>query len=110
VSCAKIAEPIEMPFELRTRVGPRNHVLGGVYTGASWRIPLNRPCAAAMRPFCQITLTTCYYFISARTNTAEHTQFMRQILLRLSTLSIVEMWERERFFITRQTVYYGRPM
>jgi len=25
------------------------------------RIPLNRLCAAAMRPFCQITLTTCYY-------------------------------------------------
>ena len=25
----KPAEPIEMPFELRTRVGPRNHVLDG---------------------------------------------------------------------------------
>ena len=30
--------------------GPRKHVLGAVYTGATWFIPLNRPCAAAMRP------------------------------------------------------------
>jgi len=27
VSSAKIAEPFEMPFGLRTQVGPRNHVL-----------------------------------------------------------------------------------
>jgi len=30
VSPAKTAEPIEMPFGLRNRVGPRNHVLHGV--------------------------------------------------------------------------------
>jgi len=30
VSPAKTAEPIEMPFGLRTRVGPRNHVLDGI--------------------------------------------------------------------------------
>jgi len=29
VSPAETAEPIEMPFGLRTRVGPRNHVLDG---------------------------------------------------------------------------------
>ena len=29
VSPAKTAEPIEMPFGLCTRVGPRNHVLDG---------------------------------------------------------------------------------
>jgi len=29
MSPAKTAEPIEMPFKLRTRVGPRNHVLDG---------------------------------------------------------------------------------
>jgi len=29
VSLAKMAEPIKMPFELRTRVGPRKHVLDG---------------------------------------------------------------------------------
>jgi len=29
MSCAKTAEPIEMPFGIWTRVGPRKHVLGG---------------------------------------------------------------------------------
>jgi len=29
MSCAKTAEPIEMPFEMTTRVGQRNHVLDG---------------------------------------------------------------------------------
>jgi len=28
VSCAKTAEPIEMPFGILSRVDPRNHVLG----------------------------------------------------------------------------------
>ena len=34
----------------------------GVHIGATWQIRLNRPCAAATRPFCEIrpTLTTCY--------------------------------------------------
>jgi len=30
VSAAKMAQPIKMPFGLRTQVGPRNHVLDGV--------------------------------------------------------------------------------
>ena len=34
------------------------HVLDGVHFGATWRVRLNRPCAAAIRPFCQITLIT----------------------------------------------------
>jgi len=55
VSCAKMAEVIEMPFRLWTRVGgPWKHVLGGVRIGATWRIPLNRPCAAAMRLFVKL--------------------------------------------------------
>jgi len=29
VSPAKLAQPIEMPFGLRTWVGPRNHILDG---------------------------------------------------------------------------------
>jgi len=58
----KTVEPIEMPFGLWTRVGLRKHVLHGVHTGSTWWIPLNRPSATAMQPFCQITLTTCYYF------------------------------------------------
>jgi len=32
-----------------------------VHIGATWQIRLNRLCAAAMRPFCQITLTTCCF-------------------------------------------------
>ena len=60
VICSKTAEPIEIPFGLWTQVGQRKHVLGGVHAGASWRMPLNRPCAAAMRPACQITLITCF--------------------------------------------------
>jgi len=41
-----------MPFETLDSGRPRKHVLGGVHTGATWRIPLllNRPYAAAMRP------------------------------------------------------------
>jgi len=35
----KTAEPIDMPFELWTQVGPRNHVLGG---DARWRHLANK--------------------------------------------------------------------
>jgi len=44
---------VALPFEVRTQVGPRKHALDGVHIGATWRIRLNRPCAAAvsMRPF-----------------------------------------------------------
>ena len=41
---------IEQPFGIWTRMGPRKHVLGGVHTGATWRMPLNHPCVAAMWP------------------------------------------------------------
>jgi len=50
MSPVKTAESIDMPFGIWTRVGPRKQVLGGVQTGATWRMPLKRPCAAAMRP------------------------------------------------------------
>ena len=62
MSPAKTAEPIEMPFGLWTRVGPRNHVLDGVQispwkgailSGKGWPIVKysdHRPRAAAMRP------------------------------------------------------------
>jgi len=71
-------QPIEMLFGLWARMVPRNHVLDGgrqaqrdvamatilvflwVYIGATWQIRLNRPCAAAMRPYVKlITLTPC---------------------------------------------------
>ena len=56
------AEPIEMPFRSLTRVGPRKHAdadwcaLRGVHVhiGATWRIRLNRPRAAAMRPYVKL--------------------------------------------------------
>jgi len=35
VTCAKTSEPIEMPFGMQTRVGPRNRVLDGVHIGAT---------------------------------------------------------------------------
>jgi len=62
VSCAKIAEQIEMPFGLWTRVGMYKHVLHGVHIGATWRIRLNRPCsdgpneAVAMSPYVKLLL------------------------------------------------------
>jgi len=46
----KMAESTEMLFVDLDLDGPRKHVLGGVHTGATWRIPLNRLCVAAMRP------------------------------------------------------------
>jgi len=54
MSCAKIAEPIEMPFGLWNQIGPRKHVLGAVRTGATRQIPLNRPCAEVMQPFVKL--------------------------------------------------------
>ena len=67
---AEPIQPIEM-FRISTLVDPRKHVLDGVHIGAAWRIRLNRPCAAAMRPFCQITLATCFSFRPARRPTNE---------------------------------------
>jgi len=51
----KKAETVEMPFGMLSLVDPRNHVSDWVHIGATWRIRLNLPCAAAMRPFCQMT-------------------------------------------------------
>jgi len=39
VICAKMAEPIKMPFGLWARMGSRNHVLGGGSTGAKVMLP-----------------------------------------------------------------------
>ena len=44
VSCAKMAKPITMPFEIWAWVGPRKHILDGVHISATWRIRLNYPC------------------------------------------------------------------
>jgi len=34
----------------------------GVHIGATWRIRLNRSMCGGDAAFCQITLTTCYYY------------------------------------------------
>jgi len=56
VNCAKMVEPIDMPFWLWMGE-PRKHV----HTGSTWRIPMNHePCVCCGdAAFCQITLTTC---------------------------------------------------
>jgi len=47
-----------MPFGMWPHVSPGKHVLDrGVHIGATWRIQLNRPRAAAMRPFYQLGRT-----------------------------------------------------
>ena len=38
----------------QTRVGLKGRVLHGVHIGATWRIRLIYPCAAAMRPFAKL--------------------------------------------------------
>jgi len=74
VSPAKTAESMEIPFGLWARMGRRNNVLDrspevlsdvamatifwlsiyGVHIFATWRIRLNRLCAAAMRPYIKL--------------------------------------------------------
>jgi len=64
VSCAKMAEPIDLPFGLWTRVGQRKHgfnrfcrvaqyALVGGHIGATLRTRLNRPSAVCRSRFQQ---------------------------------------------------------
>ena len=46
-----MAEPIDIPFGSWTRLCPRNRVLDEGHIGATRQIRLNRPRAAAMRPY-----------------------------------------------------------
>ena len=54
VSCTKTAEPIDMPFGVWTRLAQGSMCYIEVHIGAIWRIRLNRPCAAAMRPYVKL--------------------------------------------------------
>jgi len=71
VSCAKTAEPIDLPFGLWTRVGPRKHkfnrvrrhALMGGHIGAIWRIRLNHSSAAAMRPYVKLLWSLVITFL-----------------------------------------------
>jgi len=63
--CAKMAKPIDFPFALWTREGPRKRKLNRIrqvapmyhhrgHIGATWLIRFNRPSAAAMRPYVKL--------------------------------------------------------
>ena len=68
MSCAKTAEPIEMPFGIWTRVGPVKHALCGVHS-AHWRNLTNtieQSMCGGSSACCQITLITCYYYCCHR--------------------------------------------
>jgi len=62
VRCATTAEPIDLPFASSTPVGTRSVVfarwrpcaLMGGHIGATWRIRLKRPRAAAMLPYVKL--------------------------------------------------------
>ena len=66
VSCAKTAETIEMPFGLRTRVGPR---IACIRWGAHWRNLANTIetfMCGDDAACCQITLATCFLLVVCR--------------------------------------------
>ena len=50
MSPAKTTESVNCHLG-QTHLGPKNRVLCGPLTGATWRIRLNDPCSAAMRPY-----------------------------------------------------------
>jgi len=54
VSCAKVAEPIEMLFGIWTHVGLQVHVLDGGTYWCHLGIRFNRQCAAVMRPYVKL--------------------------------------------------------
>jgi len=48
--------------------------IDGMYSGATWRIRLNRSCAVGGDAvLCQITMTTCYYYYHRATTTTTTT-------------------------------------
>jgi len=62
VNCAKLAEPIEMPFEMLNRVGPGNHVLHGEAHWCNLANATELSVCGGDAALCQCTLATCYYF------------------------------------------------
>jgi len=55
-----------MPFLLWARMGPRKCVLGGMHIYPTWRIPLNRPCPAAMQPVVKLLWPLVIIIINAK--------------------------------------------
>ena len=76
MSCAETAEPIDLPFGLRTRVGRRKHEFNHIrqvaptclHGRAHWRHLANTiepsVCGSDV-VLCQITLTTCYHYYNS---------------------------------------------
>ena len=65
VSCAKMIEPIEMPFGLWTRVGRRKHgYMGGTLHKLANTIESS--VCSGDAALCQITLTTCCFCLLQR--------------------------------------------
>jgi len=73
VSCAKIAQPIYLPFTLWTRIGQRKHKFNrtchvavhqyafmGGHIRATWRIRLNRPSSAVMHTYVNLLWTVVF--------------------------------------------------
>jgi len=76
VNPAKTAEPIEMPFGLRARMGRRNHVLDGgpevlrdvamttIFGFLYMECTLVPSMCGGDAALCQITLTTCLFNVT----------------------------------------------
>ena len=59
VNCGKTAEPIEMPFEIWTRLGARKYVLNGSAHRSHLANTIEPPMCGGDAVCCQITLTSC---------------------------------------------------
>jgi len=73
MSCAKTAEPVDLPFGFWTWVGPRKDKFNrirqvtpmcrhGRHIGAIWQIQLNRLCGGDAA-LCQITFTSYHWLL-----------------------------------------------
>ena len=100
-----------MPFGLWVQMG-EGSMLDGVHSDATWRIPLNRPCAAANASdatCCQITLTTgnrllqtasgrnlhsLNHFTQFKQNPRDDWQFIQ--LFEIILQELIRRWDSER--------------
>ena len=119
VSPAKMAEQIEMPFELRSRVGPGNHVLVGGFRsphgtrvgsrkhvlgrGAHWCHLANTiepSMCGGDAACCQTTLTTCFFRIIRQTGLT---------FITCDCLRVVSVTELVPHFEQSDAAYIGYP-
>jgi len=74
VSCAKMAEPIDILFGLWTGVGRRKHTFNhicqvGGHIGATWWIRLNCPSVMVMRPYVKLLWPLVWSWDGLKTTT-----------------------------------------